>query len=209
MRPHPRESFSAGRGAAEADEAQREKRVEDLSGGRVGPGIGRGLSLKEAFAIAHGQAAVEQDCDAAYQHAEIGARFVEKTQQPIVAEQRGLESAEAVPEKDGNFCRNEGRKDHDEEQKSGVSCVDSEHEGRAGHNLDHAHEGRQQEWIRQSDVRKAARAQFAWQHELEKSLGEKDQADDHTDEDHWQVFAHRASPARKWGCVGVGDQKEA
>jgi hypothetical protein len=43
-------------------------------------------------------------------------------------------------------------------------------------------------------MREAARAKLAGENEFEDAFGKKHQPDDHSDQEHGQVFAHRRSP---------------
>src|SRR6201996_6499709 len=93
----------------------------------------RTSALEDAFGMNHGEAAVEQDGDAAEEHAEVDTRFMQETQQAIVAEVLlWFETAEVMPEQDGDFGGDDGGENDDEQKKSCVAGIEAEHQRCAG-----------------------------------------------------------------------------
>jgi hypothetical protein len=113
----------------------------------------------------------------------------------VAAEAGRFESAEAVPEKNRDSGGKDRGEDDDEQQHGSVAGIEAKDHRGACEDFDHAYEGREEVGKWESDVGETPAAEISRLDEYEDSFGKKDQAHDHADEDHGEVFAHQASPA--------------
>lgn len=155
------------------------------------------LSLVPLCLLAEFHTAIEQNGNAADEHAEVGAGFMKEAEEAIARDDGRLKAAEGMAEEDWDFGGDEGGDDDDQQQYGGVACVETEDHGRAGEDFNDGDEGGEEVGKGQADVGEASAAEFAGKHELENAFDKKHRAHDHADENHGKALAHENPPDRE------------